>query len=753
MEIKPSMQGRSTFSVFPRKLRPFTDTDYRGEDVTVPPGTTLPDLARRMFGVTTIAPFSGRYSFLTRDNKDKDYKATDDKFVFSAAQGPAQFKEHALSLISHLVEQGKALHLPITKDPDRQIDVIDSEAIWDWLLPNHPMHKHYLANKEAISFVCSNIDIAKKFCIVRGVAPGWWTASYAGKTTAPVKRFAAAIRVVVKALHTIERSPKYKQVLAETMQDMGDPLDTNVGYPFFSAEVDAAGNPITRLKLLETFKSIGYCGYDFKAFVKAVDERVSGLPVAGWPFAIAPLRRLQPGYKWNHSFSVTSLGLATSTDFRGYNTNRVAWMASYLLNLLISPIQVRWKALRKLLPGMYHDGDAKRRRTQLLRSNKWHLAEGDYSNYDRFIPIPIFRAFTEAYLGNKEHSQFWKDALHFLHHEVPIIWPDYSTSGGSAGWIFKPPAIGLLSGLKITSEEGSYVNLIVNIQALLDSGLMSESSAFAYLTQYINNPVGSKPEYFYVQSDDTLLLSTDPARLHKQGLAFKKAADDAGIRGSLMIGDRFLMRHMSNGRDTPVPARVWQNTMSNEEPYEDPLKFIVGLAMRTDGIAGSKTYDPFGSGKVQKTLSVEWSFTLAVLKSLLSFTSAAYTPVTSAVSYLKVLISAMERVRPQESDITSAVALTHPDAAKLDDMRMTYIRALAARELELAQDGDRSDRQKLQSWIYQLHKNANVPSTAILLESVKSLDSTIANILTHVTDKENTFYRFAMSKLRFTTEL
>jgi len=701
-----------------------------------------------MYGVTLVAPFSGNYAFLNRDDKERSYDKSEDSFVFGSTRGPVQFKQEALAINQLICELGAQMGLPVTTDPDRGIRVFDEAKAWDEISKTSSTDKAAL---RVYAFLLSNSDIAKKFCIVRGVAPGWWTASYAGKTSASVKRFSPALTALGKATGIIEQSSKFKSLLATLKMDAGDPIDTNVGYPLFSAEMDAKGTPIARLKLLEMFSGIGYQGHNLQNFLKEVDRRAKGTPVEGWPFCIAPLRRLQPGYKWNHSFKRTSQGFVTDLDFRGYNTNRVAFMASYLLNLAISPIQMRWKVLRMMLPGAFHDGDARRRRLDHIRRTRPFIAEGDYSNYDRFIPIPIFTNFTETYVKRLPHGNFWRDILAMLHHDIPMIWPDYGAGASTKGWIFKPRAIGLLSGLKITSEEGTLVNVIVNVQALIDCGVLNASSAVDYLTQYINKPAGSGTEHFFVQSDDTLLMDSSLKGLITKGKAFRAAADDAGIKGSLMFGDRFLMRHMFDGCDLPVPCRVWQNTLSNEEPYDDALKFLVGLAMRTDGLLGQKTYDPFSTGKVQSITLAEALVTQRILISLEAFLTAARSQVPLAVAYIKCLRLASDHMVAQadRNELTRYVKMDSRYASELDQRRNDAVAMLAARELELSASDPLSSDARLKGLIYQLHKNANVPSSKMILDQIVASNAAAKSVLDRVTNKENTFFRYAMQKMGF----
>lgn len=755
MEITNHREKSPVFSAFPRVNRPFTEPNSEGNDVEIGRGKSLPDLIRLYYNTDNIKPFHARFPFLDRHNKERVYSPkVEDPFVFHSMASITQFKEEAHRLIDVLMTRWKELGLPTTKDKDRKIDVPDSEGVWGMLDPKHPDHHKIKKIKREVMFITSNVDIMKKACIVRGIIPGWWASSYSGKNAPDLEHFMPSIRAHIKAIRKIEASSKFKEIRTKTQSELGDPMDTNTGYPDFTAEMDTHNNPVGRLRTLERFKGIGTQGFNLDQLIKEVDKRSVGTGCEGLPFLIAPLSRMQPGYKWLHCFKQTSYGLVSSHDERGNNTVRIAWMSSYVYNLLLSPLQLEWKSLRKMMPGLFHDGDAKRQRLNTLKKDDPWIAEADYSNYDRFIPINLFLKFTEEYLKGKNNSGYWYKLCNTLHHGLPLVWPDYVGSETGRSWAFFPPSLGLLSGVKITSEVGTFVNSIINGQGFIDAGLGDEAALTNYLSQYINAPVGSKREYWQIQSDDTLLQDKDPLIVYKLGNAFKANVKRAGLKSSLEFGDRFLMRHMDGGRDTPVPARVWQNTLSNEEPADDPLKFLVGLAMRSDGLLGQKTYDPFGTAKIQPCSYIEVKFTLEMLKSLHLFLTSAAKPQTLAIEYLKLLILAGERMLLKSGSAKTEVKMNESESTQLDLKRKAFLMALAQREQDaLKLSGEGMSKEAMQTLLYELHKQKNVPSSKLLLDLLTYSNSTFKSALDKVAQKEHTFYLFAMDKLKIPLNL
>jgi len=356
----------------------------------------------------------------------------------------------------------------------------------------------------------------------------------------------------------------------------------------------------------------------------------------------------------------------------------------------------------------------------------------------------MFLTFVKGYLQGRPHPDYWLSLCYLLHHNIPLIWPDHVGSDKGRGWVFTPQRIGLLSGLKITSEEGTFINMIVNLAALEHAGVLNESAMLDYLVQYRNGNVGSGREYFHVMSDDDLLIHDSPATLFKVGSEFREATKRAGLKGSLEFGDRFLMRHCLNGRDTPVPARVWQNTISNEEPYTDPLKFLVGLGMRSDGLLGQKTVDPFGTGTLQEVTRVELGFTVWMLESIRSFMTTASSPQSHAINFVTSMVE-IGKSMLLNSEGKRTAKMSHEDALVLDKMRKVYLATLAERESQSILDAASIlDRNSLSTMLYNLHKQSNIPSQKLLLDQIIAMNSSAASALAKIANKENAFYQYAM---------
>lgn len=763
IKMGPARKSGRSFSPFPRAFRQFTESATATKDVVLGPGLSLPDLIRRYYPKTTPEQFSAHYGFLSRDDKDRDYEpGKDDRFVFHSNASIAMFKAEALELIKFANKLWTNLGMPLLQDKDRGLSLPDTAKVWEAMKSSSEVTTMSGVLFKNLSYVASNVDIMKKFCIVRAVSPGWWAVNYAGKNSADPQYFSTSLKAHEIVLDRLIKSGQMASMTQRLWDDAGDPLDTNPGYPFFSGQVSKDGTPTNRVKIIQSLAGITSEYKDgWSTVLRSVDHRLGRFGMTGHPFAVAPIRRLSYGYKWIHQFNSSSAGLVSMFDERGLNTQRVAWMVPYGYNLCVTPLQIMMKSFRLWLPGLYHDSLPKANRgrviTQASRRNECYLAEADYSNYDRFIPVDLVEKITSMFASRTNRPEFWSDIGMHLHRQASIIWPDYSGGDRGHGWVFKPGTLGLMSGVKLTSETGTLINSVVNAAALAKAKGWSVDQLASYLGQYIDRPyakVGSKWEHYYIQSDDTLLIGHNLKSLSRQGENFLEAVDAAGLKGSLDIGDRFLMRHCEGGRDLPVVSRVWQNTLSNEEEPADELVFLAGLAARTDGLCGFRTIDAFQLGDLYKMSKTEALLTHAVLTSLRKFITTAAVKSTTALKLIDGLLSVLKVTDSDFERLESASSqafLLQPhsiDVSAIPDvnaLRKAITQALAERERELAAKGTASVLAS--SWIYKLFRDRHVPSSSLILTQLAGEDASIRAELDKFAGLEHNFFLYAANEL------
>jgi len=760
MDIHSDPDKYQSLSPFKVNFSSFQEIGPKGDNVVISRGATLPEIARVLYELKKpIEHVTANFNFLSRDLfKEREYKPdVEDKFVFNSNASIKEFKDRSLNQLAQLVAIGRAMGLPIVKDDKKGVELIDSDAISLWMNPKHEYHQLLLDKWDDISSLLANQDIMKKYCIVRAVNIGWWVNSYAGKKSAASRACAPALRAFEKAVTIIRKSSKYKDLYKQLEDEVGDPLLTNSGWPYYGSRV-VDGIPVDKVRTVKLFAGIGVQYKDYSELAAAFSHAARQTPFGRFPFAMAPLRRSQYGNKNAHMFRYSSVGLTYAFDRTGLNSVRTAWMAAYVYNLLLSPMQREIKAIRMMIPGCYHDGATMKRRHDRRRQARYYIAEADYSNYDRFIPIDILEELITIFCNGYEKKTLIASLARSTFHDMSLVWPDSTGGAGDVGLMISPKLTGLFSGVKPTAEWGSFVNCIINSQALIDAGILTEEGLVQYLTQYVNSEIGTKEEYFYVQSDDTLLLNKDVQKLDRQATAFSRLAKIAGIKSSLQLGDRFLMRHLNRGRDNPVPARVFQNTLSNETPPDDEETFTVGLAVRSDGMLGHKTFDPFDTGKNQGLTRAQLMVEVGILKDLTHFLKTAKRPVQPAVELTEIMYNAGNRllntISTNDDEKFASNSLVHlpPEVrSNIDIKRHDAMKALA--ELTLKKSQLLPGMNRLQQMMDELMRDKHSPSSAYLLDYIKAHYAAFSDSAVQLVNKENSFYKYAMETVNIPLDI
>jgi len=734
---------KHSLSAFGYKKRAFTEALTAKTDVIIEPGLRIPDLIRRYFPGAQPRAIGGKYGFLTRDDKTREYTSDSDPFVMTGRteKDLIAFADDAKHILAAIVEEWTSLGLPSLFDKDRQVSTIDESTVH-----LHPTYQLTTPEgqrfRDAVQFLAANADIMLKACVVRGISPGWWAVSYAGKSAADINFFEDAIHAHLTVYDRFVNSAIGRASIQREWDESSDPIDTNPGYPYFSAQLSKTGAPITRDATVLLFKNLCNQGFTWPELLREVDNRVKDENLAGHPFAVAPLRRLQPGYKWMHQFEITGGGLITGYDLRGLNSQRVAWMVPYAYNLCIAPASAVMKAFRRILPGAFHGGVEKRLRHDRLRklhaAHKLFLVEGDYSNFDRFLPIDLLARFVDGVTEDWRNKTYWRDAIMHLHRSASLIWPDYYAGDAEGGWIFKPGPLALLSGVKVTADTGTITNSIINAAALAKTYQWSRGQLISYLGQYLDGSTpGSKTEYYYIQSDDTALIASSNQLLERHRETFVEAVAAAGLKGSVSVGDRFLMRHIQQGADRPVPARVWQNTMSNEEPINNPLIFLAGLAARTDGLLGLKSVDAFGTGSHQVISVAEARVTHIILRTLRRRLASARHPIDTAVTLVDELLACVPPISPS----TSPDNTVHGKRAQLPVL--SRIRSAINREMARATLSDTS----IAEWIRALWRDRHAPSSQQMLDDLAVDIPGVTQLIQEMVSKERAYFEKATRSL------
>lgn len=771
MLIKEQLSASDKMSPYPFKRLPFMAVTRQGTSVPVPPGTSLPDLLQLFYGEIPIDTFKLRLGFVTRDNKVKKYNpGAEDPFIFHSDGSKQEFFTQSLALRAILMRFWKAMNLPTKKDEKRFLETINTEPlIQAGISKNEDALKTLERHYDDIVFTTSNLDIANKFCLVRSVTPGWWAHSYSGKPDPPFQYFEKSIKAHMAAITKNIGRPNFKSRYSSYVSKNGDPLETNPGYWNYNASGTKDKLPAGKIELVTALAGIGTQGYNWPAVVEFVKKVTPDGPLKQHPFAVALLRRSQAGYKDDtHCFEVSNGGMFSLYDVRGMNTTRIAFIFPYILNLMLTPMQLRLKTARALLPGCYHDGP-----TKIARANgyyaamnkqgkKVYMAEADFANYDRFLWIGVMNYMIAACYPDLKKREYYTAMFKHTHSRMPLLYPNYDLENTSSVHAITPTSLGLLSGAKPTGEVGTFYNSIVTSAGLLNKGLISEGELHSYLEQHFyDDKPGSSFEHNLYQSDDNLIQAHSMHDLLLRMDAFKDAVTVAGLKSSVELGDRFLMRHCSNNADLPVPSRVYQNTLSGEDSVRDPIKFAVGFAMRSDGMMGLKSIDPFGSGKIHTVTAFSVVYSIAVIKRLLHFFTTASIPVKACKDLAELLISAGEASLAKaglgydEQDLKQYIGVKVKGASEylepVTKIRQHVVRVLAQEEMNKREAAMFNANEK--TMLTDLRLNSNVPSEAYLMDQLIKLDPSYAGAFAEMAEKEHKFFQYAMKEMNLTQEL
>lgn len=769
MSLEITSKPRDLFSPWPvTNVGPGTDVDFNNSTVKLRSNMTAYEYMRLMYGNVNYAPVQENFNFLRRDSIDKQYTSisTDPFTMPSSLSGLKQkLKASVVNLLQPLQERWRYFGLPFKNDKDRALEIPDLEAGTSIILASLARDPNsVLPNKDAgtivaampeLCFVASNIAIILKTALPRVVRPGWWLVSYAGNNADVSKHLSSGLSIFSRILDHVLTKEKalWDKCVKKASDSLGDPLDTAVGYPYYTAEVDKMGNPVSKIKVIAKYKNLasGNSVLNAKQFKDAIIARGATEFERKWPLAIGCIRRIQQGNKEQHSWRPTAAGLKYSHDGRGFNTVRVAWAAPYILNLFLTPLQLNMKAFRMAVPGLYHDGEAKQEILRTIRTSGIIPLESDFSNYDRTIPVRLMGVIMDMIGKRMPNGDKHADLGRLAWENVPIVWPDH-TSQGPTGIVFTPEFLALLSGLKITSEMGTLCTYVVMLETLVKSGL-SPDAVFDQQVQLITDfksKAGKTPPPVLIQSDDILFLEKDVTKLMKLTSAFKIVSSSLGMKAEVVVGDKFLMRHTIAGRDLPVISRWWQNSLASETPSLDPLIYTVGLFSRMDGMLGYKGVDPFNTGRKQGIASYQLPFLSAAVADYVRWLEHACIPIPSILQLMRSVAAELTTLASSAEKSNTLFSITRVNISealrlRIEDERINAGQALAKRDLALlaSQQGSDASRVEAFKYISALYNDRHSPASATVLDSLMAKSDLVRSLISTIARKEYQFAIFA----------
>jgi DNA-binding phage protein len=576
--------------------------DSLGEDMRQL-GLTAYKLLEKWYG--RLKPVKLPFRFIARAQAINDYDkakgwdpAKDDPLIFADDASVDRVLNQVLEVHQQLVDRARAEGLPIRKHKFApKIDVVDEDAIIDAFGSESKLGALIADKYPVVCDVMANHEVIRKFVIQRVKYPGWWINSNVPPSSKPDAAAIRSLQVLLKVFKALDKKLTHSDRI-DLIRTLPDYPDTNGGYPNFDPSFDPA-NPLingkTRAALelkdvwkdvLQNKKTEALTASDFDKMMNNTKMRIArvyGNAVAEAFMGVGTNSRFGPMDK-----SVPLWEPEAALKIRGavYGLPRIreVWMASFMANVLQSSLIPRTKGWRLVAKGLWFD-DAKRDEIlQYIKDHKLQTFESDASAFDK-SQSPYFRKALHEAIASTTKSPAFARAVLDQPITMPLIIPDPADVGyrwqrdGNA--LLTSSAVGLLSGIRLTSDLDTWFMVWLIIHAYLSSGVYTE--------EQIIRAIVDGPPLFLVFGDDTLLLEKDLTRLARLKTAMRAAADTFGLKLTLIPSDRFLMRRLFAGTDAPVTTRILQQTLANEYPVTDPSIFNLGLAARLNGLKGIYT--------------------------------------------------------------------------------------------------------------------------------------------------------------------
>jgi hypothetical protein len=405
------------------------------------------------------------------------------------------------------------------------------------------------------------LDIVNKFSIQRRHSPTWMVLP----EPPPLKKPSLEYCAVVEALTHYYASKLTKKTDLEWAVLDSDPKDTNAGWPAFSNLPETVLNVLaaTQLPWNGSWPTVA-------EWTKASQELGLQLGVPGDIFSSAIARRAGPTRKEIAIYDTLGSSPTVMWTTKGaYTRTRIVYMVSRLFNIAISPISQQVKSVRTAIPGFGHTREMWRAsvdRINSLAGEGMRIVESDFSAYDTSF-TPEHRRVIISNLIGKGFSVRAGEMLIAMDDNASVFTPMWSGPSANEADVCRG-RFGLLSGMKETSNLGSLHGQALVLKTLVRQGLATISGIKR----------GDWP--FFMNLGDDVLLAVPKTFSDDR---YQEDCAEEGIKVKVIPGRRMLMRHIADGRDFAVAARILQQTLANEDSYLHPGHAVLALAARLEG--------------------------------------------------------------------------------------------------------------------------------------------------------------------------
>jgi hypothetical protein len=485
------------------------------------------------------------------------------------------------------VDEWAAAGLPVKRDEWREHDMPDTGALAEIIVSGSDRR---LANKFFDDYayhaqLIAYIDNLSKFTLQRYVPPLWYMQNMSANRVAITPLMKRALGLLQRIATRLLRSNEGKILLAEVRDTYSDPIGTAVGWPLFTSSTTLTDEVTddAKFQVLALFEDVGKghnwadSAESFESFITALSHRVPAGYLRDFPLAYLVNRRSRVGGKYYPDWALKR-GAVLQYEIAGAPYSRIAQAAPWVGNLLQGQVLPYFKALRMLLTGCYHTGEMTNLHLEHLRSGSQFVVESDISQYDLNFALDITDAIDDIIASLSPKPRYAKAMLASIRRRG-ILMPHPENMGQQTTGLMTKGPIMLPSGIKLTAEYGTLGNVLVTLCYQLAKG-ERESTIIDYWDARTHN---HKPRWL-MQGDDKAVIGPDPYALTAQVKEEATLYGMIGTSAKVELSDRFLQKHLMDGRRLPVVGRIVQQRLGNENSPDTPEQVVVGLTASTLGV-------------------------------------------------------------------------------------------------------------------------------------------------------------------------
>jgi hypothetical protein len=701
-------------------------------------GLSAMQLIKYIYGNTRVSGLPWRLSYASRDAPGKNHWLNPAKFDahtlpknMNVVAFYSELTNKSREILGDINSRWNALGLPSKSMGIMGLPVPDTGTT----MANPKLMKIFFDNYKELIELVADADSISRFTIQRWVRPFWYirnmTATNIAVSSGDASLLDAYMTGIAKQMYGTKAG---LQLLKETALSTGDPIGTNSGWPIMTATV--AGKLDSKQYINSIMVQVAKQSpknwsegdiMDWGRRIAASAQVVTGFDARELPYATLLTRRFKPNYKPLPLFQDAYNGHLIGS-VHGAPEQRVAFMFSYLHNLLTTPIMVHMKTTRKLVTGMYHDEEGKRKYASILRksaANGQFLIENDAGGFDTNISYQSFQ--TASGIINRRLRLPYSEELNYSLmmgvRNNPIVLPDPNSTKDETGVLaINHLGTGLQSGSKLTGEWGSIITKWLNLIAYNALGWMSVDDIYKHgLTGNFNDGKGLRLQL--IQGDDNTHIINNADEALALSAMLHKVYSSFGIKADIELSDRFLMRHVFDAEDRPVIGRIFQQRLSNEKAPEHSIVSSIGLASSTENM-GSVTYDAMADARAKSGMQRNVKKQLLPhQRKAIEYILSVYNSAAFPAPYIKELTSIIK------SGFDSSSA-THSQSKKLSDLLRKMASELASMQLgHLDEDTGQYVQSSRSDFIRDLIADQHSPSSAAVLDMLRRSSPDIRNLV------------------------